>query len=64
MNNHINYVELAAKDLVATQAFFEQVFDWQFESYGQIILRLQIQALMAAFSEPMCLLNKRKVERS
>ncbi|AXR00100.1 VOC family protein [Pseudoalteromonas piscicida] len=34
MNNHINYVELAAKDLVATQAFFEQVFDWQFESYG------------------------------
>ncbi|GEK11184.1 VOC family protein [Pseudoalteromonas sp. McH1-7] len=34
MNNHIDYIELAAKDLPATQAFFEQVFNWQFESYG------------------------------
>lgn len=64
MNNHINYVELAAKDLVATQAFFEQVFDWQFESYGPDYIAFANSALMAAFSEPMCLLNKRKVERS
>ncbi|PCK32908.1 VOC family protein [Pseudoalteromonas piscicida] len=34
MNNHINYVELAAKDLAATQTFFEQAFDWKFTSYG------------------------------
>ncbi|WP_440057014.1 VOC family protein (plasmid) [Pseudoalteromonas sp. T1lg65] len=33
-NNKINYVELAAHDLAASQAFFEAAFDWQFESYG------------------------------
>ncbi len=31
----INYVEFAARDLEATQAFFEQVFSWTFQSYGE-----------------------------
>ena len=36
MNDHekINYLELPAKDLEATKAFFTQVFNWQFTDYG------------------------------
>ena len=36
MSNHekLDYVEFAASDLKKTQAFFEQVFDWQFTYYG------------------------------
>lgn len=30
----INYIEFPSHDLSASQAFFEQVFDWAFESYG------------------------------
>lgn len=36
MNDHekINYLELPAKDLEATKAFFTQVFNWKFTDYG------------------------------
>ncbi len=36
MTNHekINYVELPAKNLKATKAFFSQVFGWSFEDFG------------------------------
>lgn len=36
MNLHekINYVELPARDIAATKAFFEAVFGWRFEDYG------------------------------
>lgn len=36
MNEHekINYVEFAARDLVATKAFFGRVFGWSFCDYG------------------------------
>ncbi|MEO0394387.1 MAG: VOC family protein [Cyanobacteria bacterium P01_A01_bin.137] len=36
MNEHgkISYVELPAKDILATKAFFTQVFDWSFEDFG------------------------------
>ena len=36
MNQHekINYVEFPAKDIPATQAFFEHVFGWSFEAFG------------------------------
>ncbi len=30
----LNYVEFPSRDLERTQAFFEQAFDWSFESYG------------------------------
>ncbi len=30
----INYVELPAKDLIASKAFFESAFNWQFTDYG------------------------------
>lgn len=36
MNEHekINYLELPARDIPATQAFFAQVFGWSFTDYG------------------------------
>ena len=36
MNRHekINYIELPAKDLQATKAFFTTVFSWTFTNYG------------------------------
>ena len=36
MNEHekVNYVELPAKDLSATKAFFTQVFGWSFQDFG------------------------------
>ena len=30
----INYIEFPAKDLAATQTFFQQAFGWKFTSYG------------------------------
>jgi predicted enzyme related to lactoylglutathione lyase len=30
----INYVEVPAKDIVATKTFFEHVFGWSFVDYG------------------------------
>ncbi|MBB1438776.1 VOC family protein [Shewanella sp. SG41-4] len=36
MSQHhsINYLEIPVKDLIATKAFFTQVFGWQFQDYG------------------------------
>ena len=36
MDNHgkITYVELAARDISATKAFFTEVFGWSFEDFG------------------------------
>ena len=36
MNQHekINYLELPAKDMESTKAFFSEVFDWSFVDYG------------------------------
>lgn len=36
MNQHhsINYLEIPVKDIIATKAFFTQVFAWQFQDYG------------------------------
>ena len=33
-NDKINYVELPARDIEATKAFFATVFGWSFEDYG------------------------------
>ena len=36
MNEHekINYVEIPAKDMLATKTFFSEVFGWSFVDYG------------------------------
>lgn len=33
-NLKINYLELPAKDIEKTKAFFHHVFEWRFEDYG------------------------------
>lgn len=36
MNKHetISYLELPARDIPATKNFFQEVFDWKFQDYG------------------------------
>ncbi len=33
-NNKINYIEIPAQNIVATKAFFSEVFGWSFVDYG------------------------------
>ncbi|MCL7987883.1 VOC family protein [Sphingobacterium sp. lm-10] len=33
-NNHINYIEFRAKDLLAIKAFYTKAFAWNFTDYG------------------------------
>jgi predicted enzyme related to lactoylglutathione lyase len=49
MHHHINYVELAARDLEATQSFFEQVFSWRFEGYGPDYIAFSASGLDGGF---------------
>lgn len=51
MNEHekINYVEFAAKDLVATKNFFENAFDWTFQDYGPEYAAFSNQGLDGGF---------------
>ena len=51
MNLHekINYVELPAKDLTATKAFFESVFGWSFVDYGPEYTAFENQGLDGGF---------------
>lgn len=51
MNQHekINYVELPAKDLAATKAFFESVFGWSFTDYGPEYTSFENQGLNGGF---------------
>ncbi len=51
MNKHekINYVELPAKELEATKAFFNAVFDWSFVDYGPDYTAFSNQGLDGGF---------------
>jgi hypothetical protein len=51
MNQHekINYVELPAKDLPATKAFFQSVFGWSFVDYGPEYTAFSDQELDGGF---------------
>ena len=51
MNLHekINYVELPAKDLAGTKAFFESVFGWSFTDYGPEYSAFENQGLDGGF---------------
>ena len=51
MNLHekINYVELPAKDLAATKAFFQSVFGWSFLDYGPEYTAFENQGLDGGF---------------
>ena len=51
MNLHekINYVELPAKDLPATKAFFQSAFGWSFVDYGPEYTAFSNQGLDGGF---------------
>ena len=51
MNLHekINYVELPAKDLAATKAFFQSAFGWSFVDYGPEYTAFENQGLDGGF---------------
>ena len=51
MNQHekMNYVELPAKDLAATKAFFQSVFGWSFVDYGPEYTAFSDQGLDGGF---------------
>jgi predicted enzyme related to lactoylglutathione lyase len=51
MNLHekINYIELPAKDLAATKAFFESAFGWSFVDYGPEYTAFENQGLDGGF---------------
>ncbi|MCL9774950.1 VOC family protein [Vibrio methylphosphonaticus] len=34
MHEKLDYVEFAARDLTATKTFFNAVFEWEFQDYG------------------------------
>ncbi len=45
----LNYVEFAAKDLVATKSFFSMVFGWEFEDFGPDYIAFADQGLDGGF---------------
>jgi predicted enzyme related to lactoylglutathione lyase len=45
----LNYVEFPAKDMAATKAFFEAVFGWQFEDFGEEYTAFSGQGLDGGF---------------
>ena len=51
MNLHekINYVELPAKDLAGTKAFFQSAFGWSFVDYGPEYIAFENQGLDGGF---------------
>ena len=51
MNQHekMNYVELPAKDLAATKAFFQSAFGWSFTDYGPEYTAFENQGLDGGF---------------
>lgn len=53
MHEHgkIDYVELPAKNLSATKAFFERVFGWSFVDYGPTYSSFSGQGLDGGFYE-------------
>lgn len=45
----MNYIEFAATDLVASKQFFEQVFGWVFEDFGEDYTAFDFQGLAGGF---------------
>ncbi|WP_117234125.1 VOC family protein [Vibrio maerlii] len=45
----INYVEFPAQDLSTTKQFFNQVFNWSFEDYGDEYTAFEAKGLTGGF---------------
>lgn len=49
VNLKLNYVELPARDIVATKAFFEKAFAWSFQYYGPDYISFSNQGIDGGF---------------
>jgi len=50
-NNHINYVELKAKDLTEVKEFYTACFNWHFTDYGPSYTAFSHSGLEGGFEE-------------
>lgn len=50
-NSHINYIELKAKDLEATKAFYTKAFGWSFTDYGPTYTAFSNSGLEGGFEK-------------
>lgn len=48
-NNHINYLELKAKDLEKIKLFYNKVFGWKFTDYGPDYVSFSNSGLQGGF---------------
>lgn len=51
IDNHINYVEFRAKDLVAIKQFYTQCFNWNFMDYGPTYVAFSESGLFGGFEK-------------
>jgi predicted enzyme related to lactoylglutathione lyase len=50
-NNHINYIELKAKDLEQVKAFYTTAFGWEFTDYGPTYTAFENSGLQGGFEK-------------
>jgi predicted enzyme related to lactoylglutathione lyase len=50
-NNHINYVEFKAKDLVKVKEFYTSCFTWSFTDYGPDYVAFDESGLQGGFEK-------------
>ncbi|ASO04155.1 MULTISPECIES: VOC family protein [Arenibacter] len=50
-DNHINYVELKAKDLEKTKKFYTAAFNWTFTDYGPTYIAFSDSGLEGGFEK-------------
>lgn len=50
-NNHINYIELKANDLIAIKTFYTQAFQWAFTDYGPTYTAFSSSGLDGGFEQ-------------
>ena len=48
-NNHINYIEFQAKDLVSIKQFYGAAFEWSFTDYGPDYIAFSAYGLDGGF---------------
>lgn len=50
-NNHINYIEFKAADLMAVKTFYINVFNWKFTDYGPSYTAFSNSGLEGGFEQ-------------
>ena len=50
-DNHINYIEFKANDLVKIKAFYNTIFAWTFTDYGPTYTAFSESGLMGGFEK-------------